>query len=126
MTVTHVNCNSNLNLETAVIFQRHEQEKKRVYHQRVVDVENGTFTPLVLGTNGGMGKGCSAFVKHLCFALSDKQNEKYGTVVNWLRTKLSFEIVKSSLLCVRGSRRPWSSNFIAGNDFFLRSFEAGI
>ena len=32
-----------------------ENEKKRKYNQRVLDVEMGTFTPLVFGTNGGMG-----------------------------------------------------------------------
>ena len=61
--VTHVNSRSNSNLDTAQIFERHEQEKKRVYNQRVVDVENGTFTPLVVGTNGGTGRECSAFIK---------------------------------------------------------------
>ena len=86
--VTHVNCRSNSNLDTIKIFEKHEKDKKRVYNQRIMEVENGTFTPLVLGTNGDIGKECSAFVKQLCCALSDKQNESYGTVVHWLRTKL--------------------------------------
>ena len=33
-----------------------EQAKKREYGQRVRDIERGVFTPLVLSTNGGMGK----------------------------------------------------------------------
>ena len=115
-----------LKLDTAVLFERQEQEKKRNYHQRVVEVENGTFTPLVIGTNGGMGKECSAFIKHLCDAVSAKQNENYSAVVNWLRTKLSYEVLKSALLCIRGSRRPWCSTYDQGNDFALRSFEAGL
>ena len=37
------------------VFKEQEEEKKRKYHQRVLDVEMGSFTPLVFGTNGGMG-----------------------------------------------------------------------
>ncbi len=122
--VTHVNARYNSNLNTAKIFEQHEQEKKRCYNQRVIDIEHGTFTPLVIGTNGG--KECSVFVKQLCLFLSEKQNENYGMLVNWLRTKLSFEILKSSLLCIRGTRSPWHKNFPIGNDFLLYKHEAGI
>ena len=124
--VTHVNARSNSEFDTQTVFLRHEQEKKRAYNQRVVEVENGTFTPLVIGTNGGTGKECSAFIKHLCTLLAEKQNEYYSSVVNWLRTKLSFEVLKSSLLCVRGTRKPWSNGYVAVDDFALLSHEAGL
>ena len=36
-----------------------EEEKKQKYQQRVLEVEMGlAFTPLVFGTNGGMGADC--------------------------------------------------------------------
>ena len=124
--VTHVNAKTNSNLPTAKVFEKQEQEKKRAYNERVIEIEHGTFTPLVMGTNGGAGKECTVFVKQLCFALSEKQNEHYNSTINWLRTKLSFEILKSSLLCVRGTRRPWHKTFLAGEDFFLQSYEAGL
>jgi len=34
--------------------------------QRVLDGEMGTFTPLVCGTNGGMGAECQLLLKNLC------------------------------------------------------------
>ena len=34
----------------------HENEKKRQYSRRILDVERGTFTPLVFTTTGGVGK----------------------------------------------------------------------
>ena len=37
-------------------FSINENEKKRKYNCRIVDVERGSFTPLVFATNGGMGK----------------------------------------------------------------------
>ena len=41
-----------------IVFKEQEEEKKRKYQQRVLDVEMGSFTPLVFGTNGGMGNEC--------------------------------------------------------------------
>ena len=43
------------------IYQQHEREKRRVYEQRVREVEHGTFTPLVLSATGGMGPSASVF-----------------------------------------------------------------
>ena len=50
--VTHVNSWSNQSKHTATIFKEQENEKKRKYKQRVMDVEMGTFTPLVLVQTG--------------------------------------------------------------------------
>ena len=50
--VTHVTSRSNQSKHTAAIFKEQENEKRRKYNQRVIDVEMGTFTPLVFGTNG--------------------------------------------------------------------------
>ena len=58
--------------ETSTFFKKQEKEKKRKYQQRVLDVEMGSFTPLVLGTNGGMGADCNRFLKRLAEKLSEK------------------------------------------------------
>ena len=81
-----------------------------------------------MGTNGGLGVECTKFVTLLSIKLSEKQNEKYSDTLTWIRTKLSFEILHSTLLCVRGSRRPWDSNteLDVGTDYQLQAIEAGI
>ena len=56
--VTHVNSSSQRTKPTSAIFRNHEAAKKRKYLQRVLEVEQGAFTPLVFGTNGGMGSEC--------------------------------------------------------------------
>ena len=53
--VTHVNAPPQKKQETKVTFHRHEERKKRRYMERCLYVEHATFTPLVIGTNGGMG-----------------------------------------------------------------------
>ena len=88
--VTHVNALSYKDLSTDSIFKKHEAEKKREYNQRVIDVEHGTFTPLVLGTNGGMGLEGQMFIKRLAEKLATKQQEEYAKVITWIRTRLYF------------------------------------
>ena len=128
--ITHVNSASNINKETATIFKQHEMEKKRQYLQRVLDVEHGSFTPLIMGTNGGMGKECDRFIKNLSDKLATKNNDGYSSVVSWVRTRLSFEILKSVILCVRGSKSPFYKPVITENDaiddFHMNASLAGI
>ena len=47
--VTHVNSKCNQGRPTQMIFKEHENEKKRKYQQRVLDVEMGTLPPLFPG-----------------------------------------------------------------------------
>ena len=105
--VTHVNSKCNQGKETSTIFKEQEEEKKRKYQQRVLDVEMGSFTPLVFGTNGGMGADCNCFLKRLAEKLSEKNEEPYHITITWIRTLLSFEILRSVHTCVRGSRTPF-------------------
>ena len=44
-------------------FNKHEEEKKRKYNKRILEVEKATFTPLVFSTMGGMGKEAEKFTK---------------------------------------------------------------
>ena len=125
--VTHVNSRTNKDLETNIIFRTHELAKRREYLERVLHVEHGSFTPLVFGTNGGIGEESKRFVASPAHQLSVKQNETYAAVITWLRTRLSFEILRSALLCVRGSRTPFKKqSYATGDDFHLNNIESNI
>ena len=84
--VTHVNSARNQNKPTATIFREQENERKRQYLQRVLEVEHGTFTPLAFGTNGGLGVEWTLFLKSLAELLARKNKESYVIVIAWLRT----------------------------------------
>ena len=58
-------------------------------------VETGSFTPLIFGTNGGMGEESKMFMKHLAEKLAEKDVEGYPFAITWLRTSISIEILKS-------------------------------
>ena len=66
-----------------------------------------SFTPLIFGTNGRMGKECKMFMKHLAEKLAEKDIEGYPFVISWLRTRISFKIpLKSVNFSIRGSCQP--------------------
>ena len=102
--ITNTNCKSQVNNDTMKTLEKHEREKKRHYNHRVMNIEHGTFTPLVFSVTGVMGKECSMFHKHMAEKISQKTEEKYSDIMNVLKCKLSFLILRASLLCVRGSR----------------------
>ena len=54
--VFNPNAPSYRNQDISNLFSKHEREKKREYNQRVLEVENSVFTPLVFSTSGGMSK----------------------------------------------------------------------
>ena len=86
------------------IYRKHEDEKKRLYANRVLEVERGTFTPLVFTTTGGMADECKRFHSRLAELISIKKGEEYSTTISWIRSKVSFALLRSALLCLRGSR----------------------
>ena len=90
----YINSKCNQGKTTTTIFKEQEEEKKRKYQQRVLDVEMGSFTPLVFGTNGGMGADCNCFLKRLAEKLSEKNDEPYYITITWIRRLLSFEILR--------------------------------
>ena len=102
--VTNTNSPYQAHLTPDRIFAKHEAEKKREYNQRIMEVEHGTFSPLIFSTNGGSGPECDRFHKHIAQRIAEKSGERYEHVITWIRCKLSFLILRASLLCVRGSR----------------------
>ena len=88
----------------AAIYRDHEKKKKLEYGRRVREVEHGSFTPLVFTANGGMAPEATVMFKRLASLLAEKRQESYGAIMGWLRSKISFCLLRSSLLCLRGSR----------------------
>ena len=77
-----------------------------------MDVEMGTFTPLVFGTNAGMGLNCQNFLR------ISKNKEPYTSVISWLRIQLTFAVLRTVHRCIRDSRYPFKSCDVS-EDFTL-------
>ena len=102
----HPNAGSYKDLTIQQLYRKHEHEKKRLYANRVLEVEEGTFTPLVFTTTGGMAVGCKRFHSRLAELIAIKKGEEYSTTMSWIRSRVSFALLRSALLCLRGSRSP--------------------
>ena len=100
--VTHPNCLSNSDKTLMEIYEKNEKEKKDFYESRVIHVERGNFTPLVFSTSGGMAPGCQKFFKRVAMMIAEKKGQKYQHVVTYVRTRLRFSMLKSTLIAIRG------------------------
>ena len=78
--------------------------KKGLYSSRVLKVEWGTFTPLAFTTTGGMSDECQRYHSRLTELLAVKKHESYTSNIAWITTRVSFAILRSALVCLRGSR----------------------
>ena len=87
-------------------FRANENEKKRSYGNRVLQIENGFFTPMVFAANGVMGKECIQFYKRFAEIIADKRKASISIVTNNIRTLLSFFLLRSTIKYLGGSRCP--------------------
>ena len=124
--ITNANSASQQDSSLKAVLQRHEGEKKRGYNRRVMEVEHGSFTPLVFTSTGVMSHECSIFHKALAEKISLKQGERYEEVMRYLRVKLSSLALKSTLLCLRGSRSSSKTMNIVNLDFGLALNDLGL
>ena len=76
--VCHPNAESYRDHMPKQIYRIHENDKKRLYSRRVLDVEHGSFTPLVFTTTGGMGEECLKFHSRLAELIAAKKGERYS------------------------------------------------
>ena len=123
--ITNTDSPSQLNSSLKSVLRKHEMEKKREYNRRIMEVEHGTFTPLVFSTTGVMAHECSVYHKTLAEKICEKKNERYEEVMRYLRVKFSFLALKSTLLCLRGSRTISKVHEVA-DDFGLALTELGM
>ena len=119
--VFHPNASSYRNKDLASLYKLHENAKKREYGERVREVEHAVFTPLVLSTCGGMSHETTTFYKKLAADLATKRKLQYSEVLGWLRCRISFALLRSAIMAIRGSRS--SSHSGAPADILLASRE---
>ena len=77
---------------------------EKISNKRLIEIEHGSFTPLVFRPYGGYGREAERCISHLAEKTSMKKDISLSVVTNWLRTNLDFTTIRSAVLCVRGSR----------------------
>ena len=102
--VLHPNAPSYQRSDIDTLYRKHETEKMTKYNNRVLMVERGSFTPLIYTTFGGWGPQATRYHKRLAEKIAVKRNEKYSQVLNHMRTRIRFSLLRSALIAVRGER----------------------
>ena len=64
-----------------------KKKKKRNYNQRIMQVQQGTFSPLVFSIYGGMGRECQTFYLRLSELLAEKRNIHKSVIMHWIKSK---------------------------------------
>ena len=117
---------SNRNMTLSACYRKHEREKKQAYEQRIREVEHSCFTPLVLAATGSLGNKAPTFYKHLASLLAQKWDTPYSTTLCWLRCRLAFSLLRSSIQAIRGARYSQGHPARAPSSVDLAASESGI
>ena len=76
---------------------------------------------------GGMAHECSAFYKRLAGRITDKRGQEFAVIMNWVRIKLRFSLLRSTLVCLRGSRcHKATYERVADIDIALAAAQCGL
>ena len=86
--VTNADCASQEDTSIKSVLRSHELKKKRKYNTRIMEVEQGTFTPIVLTVKGVMGPEATRYHKILAEKLSTRSGERYDDVLRLMRTTI--------------------------------------
>jgi hypothetical protein len=108
------------------LYRTFEQQKKNQYSERIINIDHGSFTPLVFSTFGGMGEEANRTIKKLAAMLAEKKNESYSHVVGLLRAQLTFALCRSANICLRGTRRRRSIPMVNHTPSDVINFQSNI
>ena len=85
-------------------YKYHETLKNSKYLQRIFNVEQSSFCPLFFGCTVGAAPSATRTMQRLAEKQSEKRQESYPESINYIRTKISFALLRISILCIRGCR----------------------
>ena len=89
-------------------------------------MEQGTFTPLVFTNTSGMADEYKRSHSLLAELLALKKGDYYATTISWIRAEVSSAILRSALLCLRGTRSKIRAANVSDIDIISESEQARI
>ena len=123
MRICHPNADSYKELSPNRYINYTKTKRSEIMH---LEVENGTFTPLVFTTTGGMSQECQRYHSRLAELISSKKQEDYATTIAWIKTKVSFATLRTALVDLRGARSRRRKANVQENDLEIGKGLAGL
>ena len=100
----HPNCQSYVDMDIGKAYVHHQNIKKNNYQERVLNVEHGSFTPIIISTAGGVGPEANRHHKRIAQLMALKKKGEYPQIIQYIRTRLRFNLLRSILVALRGER----------------------
>ena len=79
-----------VNQQISKSYEVNEREKKKLYNERILQIEHGSFTTLVMSATGGMGRECKKSYTPLAKMISYKMGTNYSIIAARVRRKITF------------------------------------
>ena len=86
------------------LYKLGEGLKIREYGQRVKEVEHADFMTLVFTCAGGISPKSRLLLAKLAELISEKQNVPLSQITGLLRVRMSFALLRTTILCVHATR----------------------
>ena len=93
---------SNMPSQLFSCYHLHKNAKKRAYEQCIREAQRGSFTSLIMSSTGSLGHAAICMYRRLASLLSHKWDQPYRKTMGWLRCSLTFSLLNSSIVCIRG------------------------
>ena len=91
-------------MDLQAVYVHHKNIKRRNYKERVLNVEHGSLTPIIFSTTGGAGPEAERHQKRIAQQIAMKRKEEYSHVIQYIRTRLRFNLLRSVLVAIGGER----------------------
>ena len=85
-------------------YKYHESIKRNKYEEWIRETEHSIFNALVFACSGGAGTSVSRVMKQRATKIREKRGVLYADSISYIRTKISFALLRGCVLCLRGCR----------------------
>ena len=84
-----------VHMDTSKAYQLNEKEKKKNYNKSILEVEHGSFMPIVMSAYGGIRKEDNKFYNRLAELLAEKNKPKNidddDDIMDWNKINFCFD-----------------------------------
>ena len=116
-------------MQLSQAYEINEKEQKKTYNERILQIEHGSFTPLVMSVAGGMSRECKKFYSRLAEMICKKRKTNYNVTITLIRKKIAFSLIKSIGICIRGSRSVFQNDNLEislSEDAYTSEFQSSM
>ena len=99
------------------------RKRKQTPVAKIIEIEKGTFTPAIFSCSGGASPEASRLLKTIAQKLAAKRGESYGRSMDFIRRRISFDLLRTCVISLCGDRGAGREAQIEDLDFGIQEME---